>query len=414
MDSGSLQLKNDSDTWTLTSSGDDVERNVQVSSSQQPSNDATPNSIRGQEKKSLSHDEAFTNPCPDPKAEENEDIDFGDDGEYPTLTNNLKTIKLQCSTIFHGGQPAQISEKINGSTPIKHDVELAFGCDPKFLAQPSPAPESQASYEELPKDKHDWRWIIRNFTPSMYNTNINHLSHVTGAFLLPVVAPIVASSCGAIVAGALAKTNPAQAVWTVVVSYILWAIGMPLAMMTLAVYFHRLTVHKIPPREVIVSVFLPIGPLGQGGFGIQKLGLVSKEVFSQTSNLPINASNAAGDILYIIGWFLGLMCWGFALVWFFFALASIYHSRPFPFNMGWWGFVFPIGVFTTCTTQLGKDFPSKVFDVVGIVATVCVVLLWLLVSIRTIHGLVVGTALVAPCLRDLEQRVQMRTAEKAV
>ena len=37
---------------------------------------------------------------------------------------------------------------------------------------------------------------------------------------------------------------------------------------------------KIASRVVIVSVFLPLGPLGQGGFGIIQLGKVSMPVFS--------------------------------------------------------------------------------------------------------------------------------------
>ena len=40
----------------------------------------------------------------------------------------------------------------------------------------------------------------------------------------------------------------------------------------------------------------------------------------------------------------------------------------FPFNMGWWGFTFPLGVFTVSTTTIGKEMPSKFFEVLG---TVC-------------------------------------------
>ena len=31
----------------------------------------------------------------------------------------------------------------------------------------------------------------------------------------------------------------------------------------LTVYYRRLVVHKLPPKEVIVSSFLPVGPLGE-------------------------------------------------------------------------------------------------------------------------------------------------------
>ena len=61
--------------------------------------------------------------------------------------------------------------------------------------------------------------------------------------------------------------DPQYQLWTLICSYVLWGTGVPLAMAILVIYFQRLTVYKLPPREVIVSVFLPLGPLGQGGFG---------------------------------------------------------------------------------------------------------------------------------------------------
>ena len=88
------------------------------------------------------------------------------------------------------------------------------------------------------------------------------LSTMTAAWLLPIVSTIVAAASGGIVADVL--PNPQHALWTLTVSYILWGTGVPLAMFTLVLYFQRLTMHSLPPQEVIVSVFLPLGPLGQG------------------------------------------------------------------------------------------------------------------------------------------------------
>ena len=186
---------------------------------------------------------------------------------------------------------------------------------------------------------------------------------MTAAWLLPIVAPIVAAASGGIVAEVL--PNPDHALWTVIVSYILWGTGVPLAMVVLVIYFQRLTVHKLPAREVIVSVILPLGPPGQGGFGIMQLGKVAFKIFPETHTLDIAPGNA-GETLYVVGWLIALIMWGFAIVWLFFALASISRSK-FPFNMGWWGFTFPLGVFTVSTTTLGKELPSLFFDVLGTV-----------------------------------------------
>lgn len=192
----------------------------------------------------------------------------------------------------------------------------------------------------------------------------SELSSMTATWLLPIVSTIVAAASGSIVASVL--PNPQHALWTLITSYILWGTGVPLAVTVLVIYFQRLTIHNIPPREVIVSVFLPLGPFGQGGFAIMELGKVAMDIFPKTGTLQTSTTNS-GDILYVVGWMIAIIMWGFALVWFFFAAESITRSR-FPFNMGWWGFTFPLGVFTASTAQMGKELPSRFFDVL---ATVC-------------------------------------------
>lgn len=86
------------------------------------------------------------------------------------------------------------------------------------------------------------------------------LSKVTARHIFPVVACVVASASGSALAAVI--TNPQHALWVVLSSYVLWGIGMPMAMMILTIYLQRLFVHGLPPRELIVSVFIPIGQLG--------------------------------------------------------------------------------------------------------------------------------------------------------
>lgn len=192
------------------------------------------------------------------------------------------------------------------------------------------------------------------------------LRSMSAAWLLPIVTTVVAAASGALVAGALGVDKPQHALWTLAVSYVLWGTGVSLAMSVLVIYFHRLVLYRIPPREVIVSVFLPLGPLGQGGYGAMLLGKVARAVFPLTGTLSAGETRA-GDVLYVVGWVVAMVMWGYGLLWLFFAVASISRSR-FPFNMGWWGFTFPLGVYGLCTIQLGREMPSMFFDVLG---TVC-------------------------------------------
>ncbi|KAJ5692770.1 Tetratricopeptide-like helical [Penicillium macrosclerotiorum] len=188
---------------------------------------------------------------------------------------------------------------------------------------------------------------------------ITSLDRITALQLLPIAATIVAAGTGAEVAHIL--QNKQHAMGTLLVSFVLWGMGTPLAIFVLVIYYQRLAVHKLPPREAIVSCFLPLGPLGFGGFGIIYIGKVARELLQNSNVLdPI-----AGSMAYVLGVFISLLMWSFGLIWLVFALATILYSSPFPFNMGWWGFTFPLGVYAANTMELGKELDLMFFKVFG-------------------------------------------------
>lgn len=95
-----------------------------------------------------------------------------------------------------------------------------------------------------------------------------------------------------------------------------------------------------------------------------KLGQCARDIFPKTHTLE----QSSGSTFYTLGFLTALITWSFGLVWLFFASASIASSRTFPFNIGWWGFTFPLGVFAASTCQMGKELPSTFFDVLGTVS----------------------------------------------
>ncbi|KAI1620624.1 voltage-dependent anion channel-domain-containing protein [Exophiala viscosa] len=231
----------------------------------------------------------------------------------------------------------------------------------------------------------------------MSQNHQHSLDRITAAQLLPIAATIVAAGAGAEVAELI--TNPAHALGTLITSYVMWGMATPLAMTILVIYYQRLALHKLPPREIVVSSFLPLGPLGMGGYTIMYLGKVSREVFPRVEffhNLTV-----AGDVVYVMGVFIALIMWGFGLCWFVFALATIYSTRDFPFNMGWWGFTFPLGVYAISTITFGVEMPSMFFKVLGTIFSVAVVILWCVVAVGTAKGARSGKLFYAPCLKNL-------------
>ena len=229
------------------------------------------------------------------------------------------------------------------------------------------------------------------------------LDTITAAQLLPIAATIVAAGTGSEVAEVL--PHPQYALGTIIVCYVMWGMAVPMAFSVLVIYYQRLALHKMPPREVIVSAFLPLGPLGFGGYTILYLGKMSAAVFPKTDTID----PMAGRFAYIAGFFIALIMWGWGLLWFAFALASIYKARPFPFNMGWWGFSFPLGVYSVSTILIGEELPSLFFRVLGTIFGTAVILLWIVIAIRTAMGAWSGHLFSAPCLADLKR--EQRAAE---
>lgn len=157
------------------------------------------------------------------------------------------------------------------------------------------------------------------------------LSTITALQMFPVIGTVVASATAALVADVI--PNNEQALVTIIIGYILLGVGLPTALFILVMYWQRLTIHKLPPREVIVSCFVPLGPMGMGSFALMKLGAAAMKVFPQTKTIhPL-----AGDLAYNFGVLFSLLLWGFALLWLFLAIATIWHCRGFPLNIGMWG-----------------------------------------------------------------------------
>lgn len=118
--------------------------------------------------------------------------------------------------------------------------------------------------------------------------------------------------------------------------------------------------------------------------------------------------------LYSMGFIVALVMWSYGLLWFALALASIWKAHPIPFNMGWWGFTFPLGVYALSTILIGEELPSEFFRVLGTIFAVAVVLLWFLIAVRTAKGAWTGKLFYAPCLANLKKGDMVVEEEKAI
>lgn len=244
--------------------------------------------------------------------------------------------------------------------------------------------------------------------PILQFTRHSHeLSTVTGVLLLPVVTTVVIASTGANVADVL---PPNHAKLTLTVSYILWGAGFCIAMLCFALFYARLTIHKIPPAALIVTIFLPLGTCGQAAYGLLRFSAVINKLSVESGQSLFGASEATASearimalALYGVTVPVALIIWGLAFAWLIIAVGLLFDLwlvSKLTFNLGWWGFTFPIGTFTTATTQLAKEFNSEAFRVLGTLFSIVEILLWIAIGSLTFYRAVKGEIFVSPCLAE--------------
>ncbi|KAF8320763.1 hypothetical protein DL93DRAFT_2224480 [Clavulina sp. PMI_390] len=231
---------------------------------------------------------------------------------------------------------------------------------------------------------------------------------ISGVWFLPIVTNVVASASGGVVATVL---PPDHARVTLVVSYIMWGIGVSCAFFLMPLYYARLAIYKLPPKAMIVSVFLPVGPCGQGAFGLLQLASVVRTLSRSPGAGGLDAGGLysteevqmMASAVYAVSIIVAFVLWGVGFFWLCNAVMTIFDTmrrQKIPFNMGWWGFTFPIGVFATATTALAKELNSTALRIAGTFVSLCVVLLWAFVASKTAILGWEGSIFLAPCLDD--------------
>ncbi|GAA5897798.1 hypothetical protein JCM5296_006077 [Sporobolomyces johnsonii] len=267
--------------------------------------------------------------------------------------------------------------------------------------------------------------ILTSFgVPYVMFTKHNHTAEaLTAAWLLPIVPTITVAASATVHCKLLLLENRLDYCLVLfVASYILNGVGLLLASGIMVLYFQRLTLHHLPPREVIVSSFLPVGAVGQGGYALIECGRIAVQLFPK---LAQHKPELAGLGLPMLGAGVvsGLMLWGLGIWFAFLAIVSIVTqftrgssemATLAAFNMGWWAFTFPLGSLTLLTFSLAEVFDSMFFKVVSTILTLTVFCLWIVVFIPTAVGFLRGTLFPAPCLQALPKEYveKVGTSEK--
>jgi C4-dicarboxylate transporter/malic acid transport protein len=226
----------------------------------------------------------------------------------------------------------------------------------------------------------------------MFTRQEHRIDQMTAVWLLPLVACEVAAVSGGLLAPHLAESHSQFSV--LITSYVLWAMSVPVAFSVLTILLLRMALHKLPHESMAASSWLALGPISTGAFGLLVLGADSPVVFTA------NGLSGVGEIASGLGLLGGVILWGVGVWWCLMALliTARYLRDGIPFNLGWWGFTFPLGVFALTTLKLGAVLDLAFFSVLGCALVAALAVLWLVIMKRTVRGAYRGELFVSPCI----------------
>ena len=147
-------------------------------------------------------------------------------------------------------------------------------------------------------------------------------------------------------------------------------------MSMLVILLLRLVLYKLPGRDMAASGWLALGPIGTAALGLVLLGRDAPAVFAAAGLSPV------GEVAVGLGVIGGPMLWGYGAWWLMLAVLKTvrYLRAGIPFNLGCWGFTFPLGVYTLATLALGKATGLAMFSVLGGFLVMCLAVVWVVVA----------------------------------
>ncbi|MFI1990706.1 TDT family transporter [Actinoplanes sp. NPDC020271] len=196
----------------------------------------------------------------------------------------------------------------------------------------------------------------------------------TGAWLIPVVPPMVSATTGAL----LVPHAPAGQIRLALVlgCWAMFGLSLVASFVVLTMIWQRLAVHRVGAATTVPALWIGLGPLGQSITAANALGDAGAGV------LPSPYAHA----FRVLGALYGVPTWGFALLWAGLAAAvTVRAARAhLPFTPGWWSFTFPVGTCVTGTSALAAHLGSAMFALLATVLYGVLLIAWAIVAVRTV------------------------------
>ncbi len=200
---------------------------------------------------------------------------------------------------------------------------------------------------------------------------------LTGAWLMPVVPPMVSAATGTTLLAHLPAGQARATGFALLCAG--FGVALLLSLLTLAALWQRLLRHGTGAAHVVPTVWIVLGPLGQSVTAAHHLGAAAP------SALP-GQDPALLRTLFLA---YGLPVWGFALLWLGLAASlTVRQAREgMAFAPSWWAFTFPVGTLVTGTSALAATTGLVLLSVLAGLLLALLVVAWTVVAASTAGAL---------------------------
>lgn len=211
------------------------------------------------------------------------------------------------------------------------------------------------------------------------------LRRTFATWLLPLVPPMVSAATGAALIPHLPGPEVQQAM--LLACYAMFGLSLLATLATLPLIWARLAYHKLGPPQMVPTLWIVLGPLGQsvtatGLLGAQAHGLLAA---------PYAVALQAMGVLY------GVPVWGFAMLWLAIVATITIRAirRHLPFALTWWSFTFPVGTVVTGTSVLSAQTGSAPLAWAAVALYLLLLFAWATAFVHTLRGAWTGAVFAA-------------------
>jgi C4-dicarboxylate transporter/malic acid transport protein len=204
---------------------------------------------------------------------------------------------------------------------------------------------------------------------------------ITGRWYIPPVAAIVVPL---VLIPLMPGDSPTVYRTLVLTSYGFWGMGFVLYLHITTTLHHRLVGRGMPAPYLSPMWAIGLGPVAIGAVSLVKLAAATTAVFGSVAHAVSVLSLLAATAL-----------WGFGVWWLVAALTVLvvhYLRHGIPYEVGWWGFLFPLGAYTILTIVLARAWHLAWLEWTGAALFVLLGLLWIFVFGATIRAVFSGKA----------------------